>query len=147
MLKLMRRWEWVRSRRGAAAVEYGLILPVLLLFMIGAIDIGRLMWTYTTLNRATEAAARCGAIDMNNCATTAQIQTRAVNEAWGLTVTASAFTPAVAACGVQVVGTYSFAFAIPALVGATPLGTITLQSTACYPIMNTPSGGGGSEED
>lgn len=138
-MKRVRRSGWLWSRRGAAGVEYGLILPALLLFIFGIIDIGRLMWTYTTLSRATEAAARCGAVDMNNCATVAQIQTRAVNEAWGLTVTTSAFTPTVAGCGVQVVGTYSFAFAIPALVGASPLGAITLQATACYPVMNTPS--------
>lgn len=138
-MKLARRSGWLWSQRGAAAVEYGLILPAVLLFIFGIIDVGRLMWTYTTLNRATQAAARCGAIDMNNCATIAQIQTRAVNEAWGLTITSSAFTPTAAACGVQVVGTYSFVFVIPALAGASPLGTITLQATACYPIMNTPS--------
>jgi len=134
-----RRSGWLRHERGAAAVEYGLILPVMLLFVFGIIDIGRLMWTYTTLSRATEAAARCGAVDMNNCATVTQIKTRGVNEAWGLTIAPSAFTPTAAACGVHVVGTYSFVFAIPALMGASPLGTITLNATACYPIMNTPS--------
>ncbi|MGA7974726.1 MAG: TadE/TadG family type IV pilus assembly protein, partial [Pseudolabrys sp.] len=49
-------------RRGAVAIEYALILPALLLLVIGIIDTGRVLWTYTTLYRATEAAARCAAI-------------------------------------------------------------------------------------
>ena len=37
------------------------------------------------------------------------------------------------ACGVQVVGSYDFVWAIPTLATTTPLGTITLKATACYP--------------
>jgi Flp pilus assembly protein TadG len=129
-----RRSGWLRGRRGAAAIEYGLILPGVLLFVIGIIDVSRLLWTYTTLNRAVEAAARCGAIDIIDCGTTALVQNRGVTEAWGLNVTASAFTVSKPACGLQVVANYSFVFAIPALVGASPLGTVTLGPTACYPI-------------
>ena len=47
---------------GSVAIEYGLILPVLLLFTFGLIDAGRLLWTNITLTRATEVAARCGAV-------------------------------------------------------------------------------------
>lgn len=126
-----------RSRRGAAAIEYGLILPILLLFIIGILDIGRLLWNLTTLNRAVEAAARCGAINLIECGTTAQVQNRAVEEAWGLNVNVASFTVSTLSCGVQVVGTYDFVFAIPALAGASPLGTISLSATACYPVMNT----------
>jgi hypothetical protein len=39
-----------------------------------------------------------------------------------------------AACGVKVVASYDFVFAIPALVGTSDLGTVTLQPTACYPL-------------
>ncbi len=46
------------------AVEYGIILPVLLMLMLGIIDTGRLIWTQTTLDRAVEAAARCGAVNV-----------------------------------------------------------------------------------
>ena len=121
------------QRRGSAAIEYGLILPVLLLDILGLMDIGRLLWTYTTLYRATEAAARCGAINMTDCGTTAQIQSRAVAEAWGLSVQTSVFTVSTPACGVQVRAAYNFTFIIPALDTVVPLGTITLKATACYP--------------
>jgi hypothetical protein len=47
---------------GAVAIEYAFVLPALLLFLLGILECGRLFWSYTTLYRATEAAARCGAI-------------------------------------------------------------------------------------
>lgn len=127
----------VRRRGGAVAVEYALILPMLLLFVIGIIDVGRLLWTFTTLNRAAEAAARCGAVNSIDCGTTAAIQNRAVAEAWGMNISASAFAVTTPACGVQVIGTYDFVFAIPALATTSPLGTVTLRATACYPTMTS----------
>ena len=64
-----RIWRLWRAQSGATALEYALVLPMLLLFIIGIIDVSRLLWTYTTLTRATEAAARCGAVDKTNCGT------------------------------------------------------------------------------
>ena len=49
------------------AIEFGLILPVLLLFTFGIMDFGLLLWTNTTLTRATQAAARCGALSSTAC--------------------------------------------------------------------------------
>jgi Flp pilus assembly protein TadG len=121
-------------RRGAAAIEYALILPVMLLFVLGIMDAGRLLWTYTTLYRAAEAAARCAAINTTDCGTAAQIQSHAVAEAWGLTVSPSAFTVTTPSCGVQVRAAYDFTFIIPGLDIVVPLGTITLNATACYPL-------------
>lgn len=118
-------------RRGAAAIEYALILPAVLLFVIGIIDTGRLIWTYTTLSRAAEAAARCAAVNTTDCGTAGQIQSYAAAQAWGLTIDAGAFTVAAADCGIQVTGSYDFTFAIPAF--TKDFGTITLTATACYP--------------
>jgi Flp pilus assembly protein TadG len=121
-------------RRGAVTIEYALILPAVLLFILGLMDAGRLLWTYTTLYRAVEAAARCGAINSIECGTEAQIKNRAVAEAWGLTISPSAFTVnKPSSCGVQVNANYDFTFIIPGLVTITPLGTISLNATACYP--------------
>lgn len=122
------------KRRGNVAIEYGLILPVLLVFTFGLMDTGRLLWTVATLNRAAEAAARCAAINTTNCGTAAQIQARAVAEAWGLTITAAAFTITKPACGIQVDATYDFAFLTPGLGAFVPLGIQTLSATACYPL-------------
>jgi Flp pilus assembly protein TadG len=125
----------LRSRRGSVAVEYAFVLPVLLLFVLGIMDTGRLIWTYATLNRAAEAAARCAAIDAVTCGTTADIQTYAVAQAFGLSIAAAAFTPTTQTCGSRVVGTFAFQFTIPWL-GVSPYGatnSATLSATACYP--------------
>ena len=52
---------------GSVAIEYGLILPAMLLFTLGIMDAGRLLWTNVTLTRATEAAARCYAVNTTMC--------------------------------------------------------------------------------
>lgn len=121
------------ARRGAAAIEYGLIAPALLLFVLGLIDTGRLFWSYSTLNRAVAAAARCGAINTTVCGTAAQIQSFAVSEAWGMTLDAAAFTVSTQSCGVRVVANYDFTFVTPGFNYIAPLGTVTLNATACYP--------------
>lgn len=120
-----------RRRRGSAAIEYALILPAVLLFVIGIIDTGRLIWTYTTLSRAAEAAARCAAVDTTQCGTVAQVQSYAASQAFGLTIDTGAFTVTTADCGIQVKGAYDFTYAIPAF--TKDFGTITLTATACYP--------------
>lgn len=123
---------------GSVAIEYGLILPAMLLFTLGIMDAGRLLWSYITLTRATEAAARCGAVDQTNCPTLGGTQTYATAQAWGLNdiATAGTFTATTQSCGVQVVGTYAFQFVIPWFYGTAPFGAanqLALSATACYP--------------
>ena len=135
------RFSFIFGRRGAAAIEYAIVLPVLLLFVLGVMDTGRLLWTYVTIYRATEAAARCAAIAAAvptavNCTTAGQTQTYAVTAAWGLTIPTSAFTVSNPACGMQVHATYVFQFVIPwfPALGEAPPGTATLTATVCYPF-------------
>jgi Flp pilus assembly protein TadG len=118
-----------RRRLGSVAIEYGLVLPALLLFVLGLMDGGRLLWTYATLYRASEAAARCAAVDAVRCGTATDTRDFAVSQAFGLTVDATAFTVSQPACGMQVEGQYDFVFIIP----WAARGTITLETTACYP--------------
>ena len=122
---------------GTVAIEYGLILPAMLLFTLGIMDTGRLLWTYITLSRAAEAAARCGAV--NNTTTCPSIPAYAAAQAWGINdVTAADFTATTPACGVQVAATYTFTFItpwFPSFSASAPFGapTMTLNATACYP--------------
>jgi len=120
--------DW--RQRGSVAVEYGVILPVFLLLVLGLMDTGRLLWTQTTLDRAVEAAARCGVVNTVQCATAAQVQQYAVDQAYGLTIETSAFTVAVAACGVQVTAEYPFRLIIPWLTRT----ELTLHASGCYPV-------------
>jgi Flp pilus assembly protein TadG len=51
-----------RSRRrgedGSVAVEAAFVLPVLVLFVIGSIEFGRVLWTYHTMLLAAEEGGR-----------------------------------------------------------------------------------------
>jgi Flp pilus assembly protein TadG len=111
------------------AVELAIILPALLIFILGIIDMGRLIWTQTTLDHAVAQAARCGAVNATLCGTGPAIQNFAVSEAMGLAVTASVFSVAVAPCGVQVTATYEFAHAIPWFT----LAKQSMTATSCLP--------------
>lgn len=48
------------TERGSAAVEFALVVPILLLMIFGIIDFGRLVATYTTVRSAAREAARYG---------------------------------------------------------------------------------------
>ena len=39
-------------------MEFGLILPLLLLFLLGIIDAGRFLWEFNRAEKATQAGAR-----------------------------------------------------------------------------------------
>lgn len=49
-----------RPRRGAAAVEFALILPVLMLLVLGAVDFGRFAYNYIAVTNAARAGASHG---------------------------------------------------------------------------------------
>jgi hypothetical protein len=43
---------------GAAGAEFALVLPLLILFLFGIIDVGRYMWSINQLEKATQVGAR-----------------------------------------------------------------------------------------
>jgi Flp pilus assembly protein TadG len=107
-----------RSRdSGVAAVEFALVLPIVLLCVFGLIECARAIWTQATLDYAVEAAARCAAVDTNTCGTDVNIQNYAAGKAPGLSFADPALTFGVTrpSCGVQVTATLPFTFLVPAL--------------------------------
>lgn len=118
------------GQRGAVAVEYAILLPVFLLFMLGAMDMGRLLWTQVTLDRFVQQAARCAVVTPTTCGTSAQIETFAATTNYGLSFSDADFSLTSPACGRQVSVTLPFKFSAPLI---SP--EMNLSATACYPII------------
>lgn len=65
-LHLLRRLG--QDCRGAALVELAIAVPLVLLFVFGILDFGRLYWIETTLQKAMHIAARTAALRSPVCA-------------------------------------------------------------------------------
>ncbi len=57
-MKEMPKYPFRRSERGAAVVEFAVVLPILLSFLFGIMEFGRIMMVSHTLNNAARAGAR-----------------------------------------------------------------------------------------
>ena len=124
----------MRGCEGAAAVEFALTVPVLLIALLGVIEIGRLMWTENALHYAVEEAARC--MTLGTCG--AGGPTGYAASTSGMTFASSDFSATSAACGNLVAATHTFLF-LTTLVsidqyyhGLLPT-QITLTAQSCYP--------------
>jgi hypothetical protein len=49
---------FLRSTNGGTAAEFGMLVPILLSFMIGTIDVGRFLWMSNRAEKATQVGAR-----------------------------------------------------------------------------------------
>ncbi len=67
--------------RGIAMVEFALISPMLFLLTIGIIDVGRMMWTASTLDHAVREGTR---VAMIHPANQARIEGRVISSAVGV---------------------------------------------------------------
>ena len=83
------------NTRAQAVVEFAIILPVFLLFLLMAIDFGRLFFTYVQVSNAAREAANYGAVQPTD---TAGMQARAVQEKNTQTQGEGALEPIAAAC-------------------------------------------------
>lgn len=52
----------LRSRSGSSAVEFALLLPLLLIMLFGIIDGGRWVWNYNLAEKATQMGARMAVV-------------------------------------------------------------------------------------
>ena len=50
------------DRSGGPAAEFALVVPLLILFLFGIIDVGRLMWTWNQAEKATQQGVRFAAV-------------------------------------------------------------------------------------
>jgi Flp pilus assembly protein TadG len=113
----MRRGRKGSTRdRGAAAVEFALILPLLLLLLFGIVDFGRALNAQITITQAAREGARLDALGQSNAAVVSRTQ----NAAFGLDLPAADVTEtsvcevgAVATADAEVTVNYQFSFITP----------------------------------
>lgn len=126
--------------RGQSLVEFALLLPVFVLFVVVIFDLGRAIYYYSAIYNAAREGARYGAVQPNDAT---GMRTRAVNYAIGLGLT---LTDVTAGAGpVQVIDgfpnptvrvqvVYTFRPVTPLVGRLLPGGQLTLRSEA---VMRT----------
>lgn len=129
-----------RGDRGSVAVEFALLLPVLLLIVFGLIDFGRATWYQITLTQAAREGARVASLGWPATGTnsvTSRVQSMTTPN--GITPVTVTITPSTsppcttgAGAGVDAVVTvsYSYSFLTPVAAIATLAGgRVTLPSS------------------
>src|SRR5215469_5880952 len=132
MTRQVRRGS-ANSDRGAAAVEFALLLPLLLLIVFGIVDFGRAINAQITITQAAREGARALALPGGS----GSYQTRAQAAANGLSLTSLTITgvyvcqpgDALKGLDADVKVTYSFTFVTPIsiILGSSPTKTLTAE--------------------
>ena len=128
------RWArgFLNNCAGIAAIEFGMVLPVFLVFMFGTIEVGRFMWSENALDYAADQAARYALA--NPSASNNDVKTYAESQV--MTVKGSEVTVTVAnelLDGIDylnVTVTYPFQTLLPYV----PLGPYTLTRVSRIPL-------------
>lgn len=127
----------VRGTRGASAVEFALVTPVLLSLLLGLVEYGRLMWTRQVVYETAFNTARCASMDNAICGNSTTIKSYAVTRGGknGIVLTQGEVTPTLAtACNGytsnRVVIAHAMTTVLPAWLLAFPT---TITATACFP--------------
>lgn len=102
-----------KSERGAAAVEFALVVPVLLLLLVGIIEFAHVFNTQISLTQAAREAARTMAIQNNQSAAI----TAAQNGSPGLSPAVSGVTFSSPACTSGAEMTVTINYTMPTLTG------------------------------
>ena len=133
---------WCRSISGTTAVEFALVLPLFMAFVMGVIEFGRVFWVQSSLQHAVEQTARSAMAEYTRESFTSadfstwysswgsSLEGSAPNEIFGWDPSAITFTAATSTTSgidyVTINGTYAFSFMIP---GVTSLNLNALSKT------------------
>jgi Flp pilus assembly protein TadG len=131
---LQRLRRFLRATDGAAAVEFALVVPVFILFCIGILEAGRIMWIRNSIQTATEEAARYAMA--HTAATDTELAAHASNYYDDVSLDAPTFTVTRDTTGgvnfVTVSGAYTFQFEFSFF----DFGAIQLDGKARVPLIS-----------
>ena len=115
-----------RREEGSSTIELAIVFPLLLLLFVGAAELGRLFFTYTTLSKATWVGARFLSTSRNAVNGTTQQKTDALNEAKNLVV-----------CGIASIDPTACTGPTPVIPGLTTANVLICDnfSTPCTPAL------------
>lgn len=116
------------SRHGSSSVEFALVAPILIMFIIGGMYLSLLGFTAASLRFAAQAGARCASINTTTCTNATSIQTYAAGQFINITGNTATFTATTPTCGNKVVASVNF----PLLTGISKI-TVPLSANACFP--------------
>ena len=116
-----------KSRSGSTAVQMAFVAPAMLMFILGIMEVGRVMWLQNALNYSVVEEARCISNSPSTCGSASQTQSFAASQS-GAGFASSVFTVTTASCGNKVTASYPVMLDIPYVNLST-----TLTSQACYP--------------
>jgi Flp pilus assembly protein TadG len=124
----MRTRRYLSQEDGAAAVEFALVFSAFIMFIVGSFYVAGMLFVGSTMQYATEAAARCASVDTTNCVTNSQISTYATSKYSGGNLATPTFTHASATCGHQVTASVNYSLDLGMRKVSVPLS-----AASCFP--------------
>jgi Flp pilus assembly protein TadG len=123
-------WQRLRDDRGASAVEFAFIVPLLILLVVGIAEFGRAFQVDSTLNAAAREGVRTMALQNDQAATRAMV--RSVASSLKPAITDAQITISPSACPLNSTGstnvTVTIAYPLPFFTGFFGSG-VTLHAT------------------
>ena len=140
MIGLRGGFALLSDKHGASVVEFALVAPVLLAFIMLLIEGGRMEWTRQAIQEVAVNTARCMAVGKNECASNPGIIQYAQQRGndWGVSLAAATITPSVNHTCNAVAGMRRVDIDLPyqTVVGMLFPGVPRqLQASACFPAI------------
>ncbi len=126
--------RFARASEGAAAIEFAIILPVFVMFVMGIFEGGRMMWIRNSIQTATEEAGRFAMA--HTTATDAELITQAADYFDSVSMDNPTFTVVRDTTGsmdfVTITGVYTFQY----MFSIFDFGNVELDGKARVPLVS-----------
>jgi len=119
---------YCHDTRGAAALEFAIIVPTFLAVIVGTLYACLGLVLAASLQYAVEQGARCAAVNATACPDSPTTISYTTSHYYGPSAPSPTFTYATPSCGYSVNGSISYVFDF----GLSNL-TVPISATACFP--------------